>query len=280
MAAAVITPSGAPPEPMTACTPVPMTAAAMSGRKIAVPNEPNARAGGPDIGDQLLMARTVEYDDDEVFDVAVQTFGDVLQVLGDRRVEFHGVLAGGADHDFFHVAVGSVQQSAAFGSRQHGDGAGAPVAQRLVPSRGSTAMSTSGTSRPIGKFRAHLLADVQHGSFVALAFANHDGAAHGNAVHSRRMASVATWSDSLRSPWPMVRAERWPQFRLPEKSRSEIALDVLAEASDFAFRFGMSRHKCLQKKPDRDYSAKQGGREESERTRRPVVTSGPVREHS
>ena len=62
-----------------------------------------------------------------------------------------------------------------------------------------------------------------------------------------RMASVATWSDSLRSPWPMVRAERWPQFHHAQKSRSQIALDVLAETPDFAFGLGMSDHKALQK---------------------------------
>jgi hypothetical protein len=57
---------------------------------------------------------------------------------------------------------------------------GEPVAQRFVPSSGSTAMSTSGSpSRP----GADLLADVQHRRLVALALADDHRAAHRQAIH-------------------------------------------------------------------------------------------------
>ena len=62
----------------------------------------------------------------------------------------------------------------------------APVAQRFVPSSGSTAMSTPSKDRPsvpgvLG--HAHLLADEQHRRLVALALADDDGAVDGHGVH-------------------------------------------------------------------------------------------------
>ena len=58
-----------------------------AGRQIAVANQPDARAGRADVGDELLVARPVEHDDDEVVDLAAEAVGDRLQVVGDRRVE-------------------------------------------------------------------------------------------------------------------------------------------------------------------------------------------------
>ena len=81
-------PSGAPPEPITTCTPVPATTAAM----------PSAtRSSTP-----LLQAAR-----------------DGFEILLHRRVR---TLGRRSHHDFSHVAIRRVQQSPAFGSRQHGDG--------------------------------------------------------------------------------------------------------------------------------------------------------------
>ena len=72
IAAAVSTPSGAPPVPMTAWTPLPTTAAAMPGREVAVADQPDARAGRADLLDELLVSRPIEDDDDEILDVALE----------------------------------------------------------------------------------------------------------------------------------------------------------------------------------------------------------------
>ena len=72
IAAAVSTPSGAPPMPITACTPRADDRRRDAGRQVAVADQPDARAGGADVGDQLLVARPVEHDDDQVVDVAVE----------------------------------------------------------------------------------------------------------------------------------------------------------------------------------------------------------------
>ena len=49
------------------------------------------------------MARPVQHDDDEVFDVAVKAFGDGFQIVGHGRVEVDGAFAARADDNFFHV---------------------------------------------------------------------------------------------------------------------------------------------------------------------------------
>ena len=46
-----------------------------AGRQVAVADQPDARAGRADVGDQLLVARPVEHDDDEVLDLAAEAAG-------------------------------------------------------------------------------------------------------------------------------------------------------------------------------------------------------------
>ena len=58
-----------------------------------------------------------------------------------------------------------------------------PWATRFVPSSGSTAMSTRGTSSPIGAGPADPLADVQHRRLVALALADDDPTGEVDLVH-------------------------------------------------------------------------------------------------
>ena len=75
MAAAVRTPSGRPPMPMTAWTPVPETAAAMPAERSP---SPISRIRAPVfayVGDQPLVAGAVEHDDHEVVHVAVEGAG-------------------------------------------------------------------------------------------------------------------------------------------------------------------------------------------------------------
>ena len=121
IAAAVSTPSGAPPVPMTAWTPLPTTAAAMPADRSPSRDQPDARAGRADLLDQRLVARPVEHDDDEILDVALEAAGDRVEVLGHRRVEADGILRARTDDELLHVEVGRMQQTAAFGGREHGD---------------------------------------------------------------------------------------------------------------------------------------------------------------
>src|SRR2546428_11769748 len=75
-------------------------------RKIAIADQLDARARGANIGNQLLVTGTVEHNDDEIFDVALQPLGNVLQVVRHRRIHLYGTLTRWADDNLFHVAVG------------------------------------------------------------------------------------------------------------------------------------------------------------------------------
>ena len=183
MAAAVITPSGAPPEPMTACTPVPITAAAMPGGQVAVADQLDASACLPNFADQLLMARTVEYDDDQVVNASLHAPCDVPQVDGYGGVEFDGVLAGGADYDLLHVAVGSVEQAAFLGCREDSDCSGRAGGAEVGSFERIDGYVDLWNVASVLVGAAYLLAYVEHGSVVAFALADHDGAVHGDGVH-------------------------------------------------------------------------------------------------
>ena len=106
----------------------------------------------------------------------VQGLGDRPTVLR-RRVQAH--LARPRAHDeLLHVGVRRVQEAALLAAASTTMAFGEPVAQRLVPSSGSTAMSTRAGARD-----AHLLADVEHGRLVPLALADDDGAVHADGLH-------------------------------------------------------------------------------------------------
>ena len=64
-----------------------------SGGEVAVADQPDARSGGANIGNQFLVARAVEHDHDQVFHVAIQSLRDILQIVGHGSVEFDRVLA-------------------------------------------------------------------------------------------------------------------------------------------------------------------------------------------
>jgi len=70
------------------------------------------------------VAGAIENDDHEIFDVAVETFGDGAKVIGHGRIEIDGAFAGGANNDFLHVQVRSMQQAAFFAGGKNDDGIG------------------------------------------------------------------------------------------------------------------------------------------------------------
>ena len=114
MAAAVSTPSGAPPVPITACTPRADDGGRDAGRQIAVADQADAGAGRADVGDELLVARPIEHDDDQILDVAAETLRRSRS--GCRRTgasRCDRVLRARPDDELLHVEVGRVQQAAA-----------------------------------------------------------------------------------------------------------------------------------------------------------------------
>ena len=111
---------------MTACTPLPTTAAPMAAVTIAVADQSNARPCLPNLLDERLVPLAIEHDDDQVLHVAVEAPGDLLEVVGYRRVEIHRVLRLRADHQLLHVDVRRVQQPTPFGRRQHRNGPRGP----------------------------------------------------------------------------------------------------------------------------------------------------------
>src|SRR6185437_4874891 len=151
-----------------------------SSRQVTIADQPDSRSRLAYLGNQLLVPWPVEHDDDQVFHVAVHAFGNVLQVVDHGRINVHCALAGRADHDLFHVAVRRIQQSAAFRSGQHGDGAGRAGGAQVRALEGIDGDVHLGNFGAVGKFGANFFADVKHGRLIAFALANHDGAAHGN----------------------------------------------------------------------------------------------------
>ena len=154
-----------------------------AGREVAIADQADARAGFANIGDELLMPRAVEHHDDQIVHAALQPPGDGFQVVLHRRVQIDRAFRRRADDDLFHVAVGRVQQAAALGCRQHGDGA--------AGAGGAEVGALQRIDRDIHRERAGLifrgadfLADVEHGRLVALALADDDGAVDGDGIEA------------------------------------------------------------------------------------------------
>src|SRR5262249_10828188 len=139
--------------------------------------------GFANIIDQLLVSRAVQDHNHQVGNVAVQAARDRLQVFRRRGIQIDHAFAGRPDHELFHVAVGSVEQPTFFCRRQNGNSArrsGGAEVRSFQRIDGDVHLGDLYAIAPAG---AYLLSDVEHGSFIALAFADDDGAAHGHLVH-------------------------------------------------------------------------------------------------
>ena len=146
---------------------------------VAVADQADARAGLADLGDQLVVAVAIEDHRGAVLDAACpwpSRCAARFQV-GDSRRSITP-RASGPTAIFCMYVSGALRNWPSSAIAITLIASGAPVAHRFVPSSGSTAMSTFGESAssvvPAG---ADLLADEQHRRLVALALADHDGAA-------------------------------------------------------------------------------------------------------
>src|SRR3989442_1163955 len=215
-------------------------------RKIAIADQLDARARGANIGNQPLVTGTVEHNDDQILHVALQPLGNVLQVVRHRRVHLYGTLTRWADDNLFHVAVGRVQQAASFGSRQHRDGAGRARGAQICAFQRIDGDVHFGNIAAVGKLGPNFFADVEHGRFVALALADHDGAAHGHRVHgvTHGFRGHVVRQLAFTLAHGVGRGDRRVLHHAQEFQR-QITFQVLAETFGFGFRSGLFCHNCL-----------------------------------
>src|SRR5882672_3002274 len=150
-----------------------------SGGEVAVADKADARSGFANVFDDFFVAGAVENDDDEVFDVAIEALGDGFEIVGDRSVEIHGAFAARADDDFFHVEIGGVKEAAAFAGGKNGDGVCGPGGAEIRAFK-RVYGDVYGWKICVGGVRGEtdFFADVEHGRFIAFAFADDDGAVH------------------------------------------------------------------------------------------------------
>ena len=179
IAAAVSTPSGAPPVPITAWTPLPDTAAAMPADRSPSPmrrmRAPVARMSAISFSWRGRSSTTT---------VSSSTCrpsarGDRPQVLAHRRVDVDEVLGAGADDQLLHVEIGRVQQAAFVGRGQHRDGigrAGGAQVRALERIDGDVDLVVGAALAVALAGQADLLADEEHRRLVALTLADDDGA--------------------------------------------------------------------------------------------------------
>jgi hypothetical protein len=123
---------------------------------------------------KFRVARTVKDAGRDLARLDALGLGQRLDVVGRIGVQVHhAVRIARANGDLGHIAIGRVQQAAAFGHGDHGQ----RVRHRLGAQRG--AFQRVQRDVDLGALaQADLLADVQHRRFVALALADHHHAIH------------------------------------------------------------------------------------------------------
>ena len=139
------------------------------GGHVAVGDQAHGGAGLAHRRDHVGMARPVEQHRRDALGLDALGFGERADVLVGRRVEVDHVLGiAGPDRDLVHIDVGRVQQCAALGDGDGGDGARHVLgAQRRAFQRIDRDVDLEAA------LGADLLADEQHRRFVHLAFADH-----------------------------------------------------------------------------------------------------------
>ena len=101
-----------------------MTAQRDGRGQVAVGDELDARARGPDLGNQLLVTRPIEADDRQVRDLAPESVSDASQVLGYGLPDIDVARGNRTDAQLVEIRVGRVEKAALLGRGQHGDRVG------------------------------------------------------------------------------------------------------------------------------------------------------------
>ena len=180
------------------------------------------------------MAGAVEDNDDQVFDLASQHLGDNGEVVPHGCFQIDHAFAGWTDHHLFHVAVGGVQQTAALGGSQYCDGAGQSVGTQVGAFERIDGDINLGVVAAV--LFADLLADVEHGGFIALAFADDDGAVHGDGIHHRTHGLGGHLVGPLAVTLPHgLGGSDGSIFDDAQEFKSEVGLEVIASSTSAGF---------------------------------------------
>ena len=149
-------------------------------REVAVGDELDARAGAPDLLDEVGVPRPIQDDDRDVVGPAAQRRGDPLDVLGRADGQIHVAGHDGSDAELLEVRVGRVQQAPALGRGQDGDGVGLTARDQVGALQ---RVDRDVDLRLVRQALADLLADEEHGRLVPLALPDDDRALHLELVH-------------------------------------------------------------------------------------------------
>ena len=160
---------------------------------IAIWNEPHTRPYGAGLRDQFSMARTIQDTGCDLFNRHALRFRQGFDVVFWFVVQFHHTFRiSTANGDLLHINIRRMKQATALGRGHHGQG----VLHGLGGECGAFQRIKSDIHfRTIA--RSYLLADIEHGGFIALAFTDHNGAvkfdgvqrfAHG--IHSRLISGL------------------------------------------------------------------------------------------
>ena len=139
---------------------------------VAIGDELHPGACLTHLADKLRMAGAVENAGRDLFDGHALFLGQRADIVGGIGIEIDKALGiAAADGDLVHIGVGRVQERAALRRREHG--------HRIRHRLGGQRRAFQRIERDIDFrtfARADLLADVEHGRFVAFALADHHNA--------------------------------------------------------------------------------------------------------
>src|SRR6185503_18510249 len=74
-------------------------------RQISVADQSDTSAGLANVGDELLVTRSIEHDDHQILDLSAQRLRDRTQVVLDRSIQVHHVARAGSDNELLHVDI-------------------------------------------------------------------------------------------------------------------------------------------------------------------------------
>ena len=197
------------------------------------------------------MTRLGQGDDGQTGEGLAERLGHGLEVQLQSLIEIDGALSTRTHDQLLHVHVGGLEEGSLVAHGQHGQGIGLP--------HGGHAGALYGVDRDVhgvALTRAHLLADVKHGGFVDLPFADHNLAidldliedvAHGR--HGRAIGDILVTTSE-----PLV-ASQCSRFRHSGKFdcqftshrisnlRSSKTGGILPQGQTFARKSGDQPHK-------------------------------------
>ncbi len=138
----------------------------------------DASPGIPNLLDQILVTRPVQHHHGDIVHVLFERPGYIGNVRLDGCADVDRVGCCLADRDLLHIHdAGRSKERATFGNRHNRDRAGHAFRQQ-----GGAFHRVDGDIDVRRRAVAQLLADIQHGRLVLLAFADHDHTVHVNAV--------------------------------------------------------------------------------------------------